>query len=235
MHWGGRYSITFFNCEEPGRIPQCRTVLCLQHHYRGPILHPQDPVFPHKGRNTTPGPSIGHLFPVLLQFTLGWTPSLCLNCCSISRMLQCALFSINPNSPIWSPSSVTSTGLLLNHQIQDGGAGVQGCQWNCTCLPPKHFAQQHQLASWYHQHWEQTKLTQRSCDSSLFWHPSGETNSWPMLAQQNHSPSSAKDSRLGCSDFTSNPHSMTPFCSNHCPPKIKSKREKKMYGIILST
>ena len=34
-------------------------------------------VFPHKGRNTTPGPSTGHLPPGLLQLALGWTPSLC--------------------------------------------------------------------------------------------------------------------------------------------------------------
>ena len=32
----------------------------------------------------------------------------------------------------------------------------------------------------------------------------------PMSGQRNHSPSSAKDSRLICSDFTSTPHSMTP-------------------------
>ena len=40
-------------------------------------------------------------------------------------------------------------------------------------------------------------------DSSLFWHLSGGTNSWPMPGQWNHSPSSAKNSRLVYSDFTS--------------------------------
>ena len=37
---------------------------------------------------------------------------------------------------------------------------------------------------------------------------SGGTNSQPMSGQQSHSPSSAKDSRLTCSDFTLTPHTM---------------------------
>ena len=28
-----------------------------------PLQRPQDPVFPHEGRNASPGPSTGHLLP----------------------------------------------------------------------------------------------------------------------------------------------------------------------------
>ena len=44
-----------------------------QHHYCGQILqiyplqHPQELVIPHKGHNTTLGPSASHLLPGLLQ------------------------------------------------------------------------------------------------------------------------------------------------------------------------
>ena len=48
---------------------------------------------------------------------------------------------------------------------------------------------------------------------SLFWHLSGGTISRPMSGHRNHSPSSSKDSRLSCWDFTPTLHSMTP------PPK----------------
>ena len=44
-------------------------------------------------------------------------------------------------------------------------------------------------------------------------HLNGGMNFQPMSRQQNHSPSSAKDSRLICSDFTSPPHSLTPSLS----------------------
>ena len=59
----------------------------------------------------------------LIEFTTGGRQSRCKNGdqdsqplrltrCSVSRTLQCALFSIYPNSPMWPPSSVTSTGFL---------------------------------------------------------------------------------------------------------------------------
>ena len=97
----------------------------------------------------------------------------------------------------------------------------------CTRLPPKHWSDHmpqwdhlallHQLADWYRHRWEKTKPAQWSRDSSLFWHISGGTNPWPLSGQQSHSPSSTKDSRLICPDFTSTLHSMTPshisFCS----------------------
>ena len=66
-----------------------------------------------------------------------------------------------------------------------------------------HAPVQAQLASWYGHCWEQTKPAKRSHGSSLFWHLSGGANSRPMSGQWNHSPSSAKDSRLICSDFSS--------------------------------
>ena len=70
------------------RNPRQRTFLHPQDHCCGPILqmfplkHQQDLVFPHKGRNATPGPSAGHLLPGLLHLTLGWTPSL------LTKLLQ---------------------------------------------------------------------------------------------------------------------------------------------------
>ena len=53
------------------------------------------------------------------------------------------------------------------------------------------------------------KAAQQSCDSSLFWSLSGGTNSRPTSGQQSHSLSSAEDSRLLCSDFTSKQQSMS--------------------------
>lgn len=53
--------------------------------------------------------------------------------------------------------------------------------------------------------------THMHAHTSLFWRLSGATTSWPMSGQQNHSPSSTKDSSLICSDFTSlTLHGMTP-------------------------
>ena len=86
--------------------------------------------------------------------------------------------------------------------------GAQWCIWVRDHMPQyKCFADLHQLAFWYPHCWAQTNPSQRSCDSSLFWHLSDGTNSRPMSGQRNHSPSSAKDSRLICSDLTSTPHS----------------------------
>ena len=85
-----------------------------------------------------------------------------------------------------------------------------------------------QLASWYDHCWEQTKPAQQSHGSSLFWHLSGGTNSQPMSGQWNHSPSSAKNSRLICSDVTSTPHSMTSW--RKCVCSISSV--KHLYGVI---
>ena len=68
--------------------------------------------------------------------------------------------------------------------------------WSDHMPKRKHFAPLHQLAGWYHHHWEQTKLAQQSRNSSLFWRLSGGTNSQPMAGQQSHLPSSTKDSRL---------------------------------------
>ena len=67
IHCQGYHNLAFVNSEELGRIPQQRTILHPQHHCCGPILqicplqHPQDLDFPNKRRNTTPGPSAGHL------------------------------------------------------------------------------------------------------------------------------------------------------------------------------
>ena len=117
---------------------------------------------------------------------------------------------------------MTSTGFLLQpHLITDDGAGLQGRQQNCTRLPPdtgqttrpRESTSLHYiigLASYRHR-WEQTKVTQRSRDSSLYWRLSNGTKSGPMSGQQSHSPSSTKDTWLICSDFTSTPHSITPF------------------------
>ena len=175
-------------------------------------------------------------FVLNVGLLLSWLDSqpLRLNCCSVSRKLPC-----DP-SPPWPPLA-SCWGLH--------GAGLQGEQQSCTHLPrnggrttrPSEStdAPLHQLASWYRHHWEQTKLAQRSRDSSLFWHISGGTNSRPLSGQQNHSTSSTKDSRLICSDFTSTPHSMTPCgslwikASAKCP-KSKSKCPEAPYFFAFS-
>ena len=60
------HGIAFIDGDEPGCYHQWGTVLHPRHHCCGPILqicplqHPQDPVFPHKGHDTTPFPSAGH-------------------------------------------------------------------------------------------------------------------------------------------------------------------------------
>ena len=51
----------------------------------------------------------------------------------------------------------------------------------------EHFAVTHQRAGWYRHHWEQTKVTERRRDSSLFWSLSGGTNSRLTSGQQSHS------------------------------------------------
>ena len=53
-------------------------------------------------KDTTPGPSSGHLPPGLLQLPLGLLASVT-KPCSISRTLQGAAFTIFPNSPMWPP------------------------------------------------------------------------------------------------------------------------------------
>ena len=118
-------------------------------------------------------------------------------------MLQHALFTVCPNSPIWPPSFMTSTGFLL----QPTSDSKQWCwpsrpsmelhpsaskHWSDHMPQREHFTLLHQLAGWYRHRWEQTKPVQRSRDFS------GGTSSPPMSGQQNHSPSSAKDSRLIC-------------------------------------
>ena len=50
-------------------------------------------------------------------------------------------------------------------------------RWSDHTPQWEHFTPLHQLAGWYPHCWEQTKPAQRSHDSSLFWHLSGETNS----------------------------------------------------------
>ena len=58
--------------------------------------------------------------------------------CSVSRTLRHTSFSIYPNSPMWSPSSVTSTGVLLrpSSNLRWRCWPSQGRQQNYTHLPP---------------------------------------------------------------------------------------------------
>ena len=95
--------------------------------------------------------------------------------------LQHALFSTYPHSPLWAPSSLTSTSFLLQPSSYS--------RWWCWLSGPstelhlstskhrsdhlpqcKHFAPEHQLAGWCLQRWEQTKPSKQSHDSSLFWY-----------------------------------------------------------------
>ena len=80
-HCWGCYGIAFVDGKLPWRNPRWWIVLCPQHHCCGrirqicPLQHLQDPFFPYKRHNASPGLSTGHLLPGLLLF--GWTPSLC--------------------------------------------------------------------------------------------------------------------------------------------------------------
>ena len=121
----------------------------------------QDPVFPRKGHNTTPGPSAGHLPPGLMQLTLGWTPNLhdwtvatYPECCSVLCFQSTQILPHEPSS------SVTSTGFLLQP--------MSDSRWwcwhsrlsmelhpsiskHCSDHMPQHehLALLHQLALWY--------------------------------------------------------------------------------------
>ena len=64
---------------------------------------------------------------------LAWLPA---SASKLLQLIQNAAVRLVFNLPKFSnvtPSSVTCCSL---HPIQDHGAGLQGCQQNCTCLPP---------------------------------------------------------------------------------------------------
>ena len=151
-----------------------------------PLQHPQDLVFPHRGRKATPGPSAGHLLPGLLQLLLAGLPAsatkpqtypsfpmgpplhLGLHCLPVTahirfKTMVLAFKAINRTAPVYLQT------LVRPHAPA----------WALTL---------HQRAGWFRHHWEQTKPTQQSCDSSLLWHLSGGINSRPMSGQQSHSP-----------------------------------------------
>ena len=144
------------------------------------------------------------------QILITDNPLICLTMLftEVRMILNLYFFQITgvyPNSPMWpSPPWPQLASYCGPHPIQDDGAGLQGCQRNCTRLPPN----TGQTTCPSERTWliyiswppdtviaesKQSPLRERLRDSSLFWHLSGGTNSWPMSGQWNHSPSSAKD------------------------------------------
>ena len=120
---------------------------------------------------------------------------------------------ITQNPPMQSLSSVTSTGFLL----QPTCCSLQGRQWNCTHLPntgqtthPSANTSLHYISGPASTTITESKQRSLREVTTLFRRLSGGTDSWPMSGQQGHSPSSAKDSRLPCSDFTLTQHSRIP-------------------------
>ena len=101
-------------------------------------------------------------FPAWTTATRSWLDSqlLQLNCCSISRALQCASISIYPNLPMWPPSTMTSNGLWLqptsnqrrwywSSRPSTEQDPSNSKDWSDHKPQRKHFAKLHQLASWY--------------------------------------------------------------------------------------
>ena len=111
-------------------------------------------------------------------------------------------FQSNPNSPMWPPHPPLAS-CRSPHPIRRDGTCLQRRQQNCTHLPPD-TGQTPAIAE------SKQRSSQRSQDSSLLCRLSGGMNYRPVSWQQSHSPSSAKDSRLTRSDFTSTLHSKTP-------------------------
>ena len=109
------------------------------------------------------------------------------------------------------------TNMDLSVTVEEPGCN-QGSWWNCTCL--SHTTRLSMSTLLYYISWwlvlPLLRANKAHChDSSLFWHLSGGINFQPVSGQQNHSPSSWKDSRLIFSDFTSTPHNMTfHFCKS---------------------
>ena len=97
------------------------------------------------------------------------------------------------------------------HPIQNDGAGLQGCQRNCIHLLVRPHAPASESTLLIYISWPTGTPIAESKQSPL-----NEvvtllifgTNSWLIPAQQNHSPTSSKDSRLICLDFALTPHSM---------------------------
>ena len=101
-----------------------------------------------KERNTTCHPSTGHPPPGQLQLCLGCSPS------------RCAKFSIYLNSAHVTPSSVTSTGFLLQPASNSRRwylLSRPSTEWHPSTLKlwsdhtpqHEHLAPLHQLAGWY--------------------------------------------------------------------------------------
>ena len=211
------HSIAFIDCEESGRNPQRWTILHPQHQCCGPIMqicplqHPQELVFPNNGHNRTPSPSAA---------TCSWldTQPLRQNCCSMSRKLQCALFSIYQHFSHVTPllcdfhwltvaARIRFKMMVLAFKAINGTAPIYLQTLVKAHVPAWALRPTTSIGPWYLHCWEQTKVTQERSDFSLFWRLSGWTNSWPMSGQQSHLQSSAKDSRLTFSTTTSTLHS----------------------------
>ena len=104
---------------------------------------------------------------------------ICSENCSISRT-----FSIYPNSPMWRPSTATSSGFLLQ-PASDSRRWYWPSRPSTELHPstPKHWSDhtpQHKHAGWYHHRWERANVAQQSCRSSLLWRLSGGMNFRPM-------------------------------------------------------
>ena len=141
--------------------------------------------------------------PACTTVTPSWLDSqpLQLNLCSLSRTLQCASFTVYLNSPNWPPSSVTSTGFLLQ-------PASDSRRW---CWPSRSSTELHLSTPALHSTTSAGWLVppslsaNKSCPAKsqllLFSYvlaPHWWNKLPTMSGQQNHSPSSTKDSRLIC-------------------------------------
>ena len=112
-------------------------------------------------------------------------------------MLQCTSVSIYPNSPMCPPSSVNSTGFMLQptsdsrqwywpSKLSTELHPSTSKHWSDDTHQHKHFTPLHQLAVWHCHSWEQTKVAQLGHDSC----------SGPSVVE--HTPNWCQDSRVTC-------------------------------------
>lgn len=114
-HCRGHCSIPFINCKEP-RCDTGQSNVLHHHHCRGLILqiyhlqHLQDLALPHEGNSWSKHFTSSPAWTTATHYWLDFLPTW-LNLYSVSR--TCSTPCVNyQNSPMWPPSSVTSTGSL---------------------------------------------------------------------------------------------------------------------------
>ena len=202
-HCSGRHSIAFINCEEPGSNPWRQTTLSCRF-----ALYNICKIWSFLTKN-----AMQLLVQALVISRLDYCNSLLaglpaseLNHCSISRTLQrlpCDLNWLPVAACIWFKmmvlafKAVNGTAPIYLQTLVRPHTQAQALRSTTSAgrlAPPSLRASKGRSAK-----------SRLFCDLAPQW-----TNFWPMSGWQSHSPYSAKDSRLTCSDFTSTPHIMTP-------------------------